>query len=109
MAGLLSDETRQSVEGTPALKNLPVLGALFRSNDYRRRETELVILVSPYIATHSSPAEMARPIDGFAPESELKELFFGHINRVYGTGSDPANHRYRGDYGYIIEYPGVKG
>jgi pilus assembly protein CpaC len=109
MAGLLSDETRQSVEGTPALKNLPVLGALFRSNDYRRRETELVILVSPYIATHSSPAEMARPIDGFAAESELKELFFGHINRVYGTGSDPANHRYRGDYGYIIEYPGVKG
>lgn len=109
MAGLLSDETRQSVEGTPALKDLPVLGALFRSNDYRRRETELVILVSPYIATHTSPAEIARPGDGYAAESELKELFFGHINRVYGTGSDPANHRYRGDYGYIIEYPGVKG
>lgn len=109
MAGLLSDETRQSVEGTPALKNLPVLGALFRSNDYRRRETELVILVSPYIATHTTSQEIARPIDGFAPQSELKELFFGNINRVYGTGWDPANHRYRGDYGYIIEYPGVKG
>jgi pilus assembly protein CpaC len=109
MAGLLSEDTRQSVEGTPALKNLPVLGALFRSNDYRKRETELVILVTPYIATHSSPAEIARPGDGFAPQSELKELFFGNINRVYGHGDDPANHRYRGDYGYMIEYPGVKG
>lgn len=109
MAGLLSDETRQSVEGVPALKNLPVLGALFRSNDYRKRETELVILVTPYIATHAQPGELAKPVDGFAPQSELKELFFGHINRVYGRGGDPANHRYRGDYGYIIEYPGVKG
>ncbi|MDX2307317.1 MAG: type II and III secretion system protein family protein [Hyphomicrobium sp.] len=109
MAGLLSDETRQSVEGVPALKNLPVLGALFRSNDFRKRETELVILVTPFLATHSEPDELARPGDGFAPESELKELFFGHINRVYGHGGDPANHRYRGDYGYIIEYPGVKG
>ena len=109
MAGLLSDETRQSVEGTPALKNLPILGALFRSNDFRKRETELVILVTPYIATHSQPGEIAKPGDGFAPQSELKELFFGNINRVYGHGEDPANHRYRGDYGYIIEYPGVKG
>ncbi len=109
MAGLLSDESRQSVEGVPGLKNLPVLGALFRSNDFLKRETELVILVTPFIATHTSPDQIAKPIDGFMPQSELKELFFGNINRVYGVGSDPANHRYRGDYGYIIEYPGVKG
>lgn len=109
MAGLLSDETRQSVEGLPGLKNLPVLGALFRSNDYRKRETELVILVTPYLATHAPKSEMAKPTDGYAPSSELRELFFGHINRVYGHGGDPANHRYNGDYGYVIEYPGVKG
>lgn len=109
MAGLLSDDTRQNVEGLPGLKNLPVLGALFRSNDYLRRETELVILVTPYIATHAPTAEMSRPSDGFAPSSELRELFMGHINRVYGPGDDPANHRYNGDYGYVIEYPGVKG
>ncbi len=109
MAGLLSDETRQSVEGVPGLKNLPVLGALFRSNDFRKRETELVILVTPYIATHSQPGELAKPTDGYMPQNELKELFFGNINRVYGHGEDPANHRYRGDFGYIIEYPGVKG
>jgi pilus assembly protein CpaC len=109
MAGLLSDETRQSVEGVPGLKNVPVLGALFRSNDFRRRETELVILVTPYIATHSDPGQMAKPTDGFMSQNELKELGRGNINRVYGPGEDPANGRARGNFGYMIEYPGVKG
>ncbi len=112
MAGLLSDDTRQSVEGTPALMNLPVLGALFRSNDYRRRETELVILVTPYLATHASRQEMATPEQGFMSSSELRELFFGRINRVYGgPGHVPPRGAYHGDYGFIIEYPdaGLKG
>jgi pilus assembly protein CpaC len=111
MAGLLSDDVRQSVEGVPGLKNLPVLGALFRSNDFRRRETELVILVTPYIATHAHKDELARPGSTYAPVSELKELFFGHINRIYGGPGLPEGQRYRGDFGYIVEYPyaGVKG
>ena len=60
MAGLLSDQTRQNVEGVPGVKDVPVLGALFRSNDYQRRESELVILVTPYLATHA-PQERVRP------------------------------------------------
>ncbi len=107
MAGLLSDETRQSAEGVPGLKNLPVLGALFRSNDFRRRETELVILVTPYLATHTQARELAKPGDGYAPENSLRELFFGNINRVYGYSTVPRG--YQGDYGFIIDYPGVKG
>jgi pilus assembly protein CpaC len=105
MAGLLSEDTRQSVEGVPGLKEMPVLGALFRSNDYRRRETELVILVTPYLATHAPKAEFAGPADGYLPQSELKELFFGNINRVYGRPEAPPRGRYHGDYGYAIEYP----
>lgn len=111
MAGLLSDETRQSVEGVPGLKSLPILGQLFRSNDYRRRETELVILVTPYLATHMSAREAGSPDEGFAPASDLKTIFFGHLNRIYGPpGRDPAG-RYEGDFGFVIEYPdpGVKG
>jgi pilus assembly protein CpaC len=111
MAGMLSDDTRQSVEGVPGLKNLPVLGQLFRSNDYRRRETELVILVTPYIATHMTPKQAARPDKGFAPQSDLKTIFFGHLNRLYGpiggvTGPPPD-----GEFGFIIAYPepGTKG
>ena len=110
MAGLLSEDTRQSVEGMPMMKNLPILGALFRSNDYKRRETELVILVTPYIASHASAQALAKPTDGFMAQTELKELFFGHINRVYGGPGAPGSiRRFFGDYGYIIEYPGVRG
>ncbi len=111
MAGMLSDDTRQSVEGVPGLKNLPVLGQLFRSNDYRRRETELVILVTPYIATHMAPSQAARPDKGFAPTSDLNSILFGRLNRLYGpiggvTGPPPE-----GDFGFIISYPepGTKG
>jgi pilus assembly protein CpaC len=111
MAGLLSEDTRKSVEGVPGLKEMPVLGALFRSNDYRRRETELVILVTPYLATHAAKNEFAGPDDGYMPPSELKELFFGHINRVYGRPEGSAPGRYHGDFGFVIEYPdpGEKG
>jgi pilus assembly protein CpaC len=105
MAGLLSEDTRKSVEGVPGLKEVPVLGALFRSNDYRQRETELVILVTPYLATHAPRAEFATPDQGYLPQSELKELFFGHINRVYGRPEAPPRGRYHGDFGFVIEYP----
>lgn len=110
MAGLLSDDTRQSVEGVPGLMKLPVLGQLFRSNDYRRKETELVILVTPYLATHMAPEQVGRPDQGFAPASDLRSIFMGHMHRLYGSGRAPEG-RYEGEHGFVVEYPdpGVKG
>ena len=110
MAGLLSDETRQSVEGVPGLKDIDILGALFRSNDYRRRESELVILVTPYMATHAPRSEFARPDGGYAPSSTRNELLFGHLNRIYGPPGYRPHGRYEGDVGFIVDYPdsGVK-
>jgi pilus assembly protein CpaC len=105
MAGLLSDQTRQSVEGLPSLKDVPVLGALFRSNDYQRRESELVILVTPYLATHAPKSAFARPDGGYAPTSTLRELFLGHINRIYGPPGYRPHGRYEGDFGFILDYP----
>ena len=106
MAGLLSDQTRQSVEGVPELKNIPVLGALFRSRDYQRSETELVILVTPYMVNPVETSELTRPDKGFAPAAQLQSMFLGHLNRVYGGGGDilPAG-RGKDNYGYIVEYP----
>jgi len=111
MAGLLSDDTRQSVEGVPGIKNLPVLGALFRSNDYQRKESELVILVTPYLATHAAHAQFARPDSGYAPSSTLRELLMGHINRIYGPPNYVPQGSYQGEFGFIIDYPdpGSKG
>jgi pilus assembly protein CpaC len=105
MAGLLSDQTRQSIEGTPGVKDLPVLGALFRSNDYQKRETELVILVTPYLATHGHKSQFARPDGGYAPAGTLRELFLGHINRIYGPPDYRPTGRYEGDFGFILDYP----
>jgi pilus assembly protein CpaC len=108
MAGLLSDDTRQSVEGVPGLKDVAVLGSLFRSNDYRRRESELVILVTPYLATHAPKSEFARPDGGYAPSSTRRELLLGHLNRIYGPPGYRPQGRYEGDIGFIIDYAGVK-
>jgi pilus assembly protein CpaC len=105
MAGLLSDQTRQNVEGTPGVKDVPILGALFRSTDYQRRESELVILVTPYLATHAHKSEFARPDGGYAPSSTLQELLLGHINRIYGPPGYRPTGRYEGDFGFILDYP----
>ncbi len=107
MAGMLSDDTRQNVDGVPGLKNVPILGQLFRSNDYHRRETELVILVTPYIATHMTKAQASKPDKNFAPASDLKSIFFGHMHRLYG----PIGGSLEGEFGFIIAYPdaGTKG
>jgi len=105
IAGLLSDQTRQNVDGVPELKNLPVLGALFRSRDYQRNETELVVIVTPYVVKSAEPGELSKPDEGFAPASGLQGLFLGYLHRVYGEpGHVPAG-SYRGDYGFIIDYP----
>lgn len=84
MAGLISEDTRKSIDGMPGLKDLPVLGTLFRSQDFIKKETELVVLVTPYVARPNSMQNMARPTDGLAPASDLKTNVLGHLNRVYG-------------------------
>ena len=85
MAGLISEDMRKNIDGTPALKDLPILGTLFRSQDFIKNETELVVLVTPYVARPSAIQKLAKPTDGLAPASDLKSNFLGHINRVYGS------------------------
>ena len=57
----VSDDTRQSVVGVRGITSIPILGALFRSNDYRRKESELIILVTPYVATHAPRRTLPAP------------------------------------------------
>ncbi len=84
LAGLLSEDTRKNIDGLPGLKDVPVLGTLFRSNDFIKRETELVVLVTPYMVKPVARQKLARPDDGFAPATDHKFNFYGHLNRVYG-------------------------
>ena len=103
MAGLISQKTRQAVNGLPGLKNLPVLVALFRSRDYVKQESELVILVTPYIVKPVSDRKLVTPDAGFAPASDAKANLLGHFNRVYGRRGKMPNGRQHGDYGFIVE------
>lgn len=102
MAGLLSDQTRQNIDGFPELRNLPVLGALFRSKDYLRSESELVVLVTPFIVKPGDPDAMSRPDEGFAPASDLRGQFLGSLNRLYSNAAARAANR---DVGFIVDYP----
>ena len=104
MGGLLQDNVRQAISGFPGLAKLPILGTLFRSRDYERKETELVIIVTPYLVKPASRDALARPDDGFAPAGDGPANFLGRINRVYGVEGKPAPAgSYRGTYGFIFE------
>jgi pilus assembly protein CpaC len=103
IAGLLSEDTRQNIDGFPGLKNVPILGTLFRSRDYLKQETELVVIVTPYMVRPVARQELARPLDGMGDPTDRKANFLGHINRIYGAGRPAPVGDLKGDYGFIVE------
>jgi pilus assembly protein CpaC len=103
MGGLLQDDVRQSIGGLPGLKKLPILGSLFRSRDYLRNETELVIMVTPYLVKPVGRPMLARPDDGFSTPNDFEATFLGHLNNVYGGPGQAPSGSYQGRYGYIYE------
>jgi pilus assembly protein CpaC len=104
MAGLIQDQTKQAINGLPGLSQLPVLGALFRSRDYINNQTELMVLVTPYIVRAVAQKDLSRPDDGFAATSDPQADLLGSINRIYGVPGrvEPARN-YRGTYGFITD------
>jgi pilus assembly protein CpaC len=104
MAGLIQDQTKQAINGLPGLSQLPVLGSLFRSRDYINNQTELMVLVTPYIVRAVAQKDLSRPDDGFASASDPQTDLLGSINRIYGVPGrvDPARN-YRGAYGFITD------
>ena len=103
LAGLLSEDSRQNIDGFPGMKDLPILGTLFRSRDYQRKETELVVIVTPYMVRPVARQELARPLDGLGDPTDRKANFLGHINRIYGGGRPAPVGDLKGDYGFIVE------
>jgi len=84
--------------------NIPVLGALFRSRDYQKSETELLIIVTPYITKPSSATQIARPDEGFVEAKDPQTVIMGRINKIYGVAGAPNDGgRYRGQIGFIAD------
>jgi pilus assembly protein CpaC len=104
MAGLIQDQTKQAINGLPGMSQIPVLGSLFRSRDYVNNQTELMVLVTPFIVRAVAQKDLSRPDDGFAASSDPQAELLGSINRIYGVPGrvEPAQN-YRGTYGFITD------
>ncbi|MES2724341.1 MAG: type II and III secretion system protein family protein [Pseudomonadota bacterium] len=104
IAGLLQEKTKQNLDGLPGMTTLPVLGALFRSRDYLSGETELVVIVTPYIVTPTSPGRLQTPVDGMRIASDHSTLLMGELTKAYKAKPQAqAGRAYQGPYGYVIE------
>ncbi|MCA1453950.1 type II and III secretion system protein family protein [Bradyrhizobium sp. BRP22] len=104
MAGLIQQKTKQAINGMPGVDQLPILGALFRSQDFVNNETELMVLVTPYVVRAVAQKELSRPDDGFAPAADSQSTLLARINRIYGVAAraEPVG-AYPANFGFIID------
>src|SRR3954467_799742 len=104
MAGLIQQQTKQAVNGLPGANQIPILGALFRSQDFVNNETELMVLVTPYVVRAVAQKELSRPDDGFAPASDAQSALLGRMNRIYGIAArmDPVT-GHQVNFGFFID------
>ncbi len=87
IAGLLQNGITHDLNKVPGLGEVPVLGALFRSDQFRRNESELVIIVTPYIVRPVSATKIAAPTDGLIPPTDVDRILFGRVQHpTTGTG-----------------------
>jgi pilus assembly protein CpaC len=104
LAGMIHEQTKQQLNGIPGLMNLPVLGTLFKSRDYVNRQSELVVLVAPYIVRAVAQKDLSKPDDGFADASDPSSILLGRFNRLYGVpGRVEPRPALRGNYGFILD------
>ena len=103
MAGLIQDTVKQHINGIPGLKNLPVLGTLFRSRDFQSDQTELVVIVTPYVVSPVNEKQLATPFERFNTPTDRQTILFGRLNKIYGIAGDGPKGTYHGNVGYIVE------
>lgn len=104
LAGLIQTRTRQTLDQLPGIKKLPVLGALFQSRDFENQETELVVIVTPYLVDPTTKDQLQTPADGFVNASDPQTVFFGKLNAQYaGAGKGLSKDNYSAPVGFIEE------
>jgi pilus assembly protein CpaC len=104
LAGLIQEQTKQAINGIPGMMQLPILGTLFKSRDFVNRQTELAVIVTPYVVRAVAANKLSRPDDGFADSSDPSAVLLGRLNRIYGV-ANPAvpPGSYHGKYGFILD------
>lgn len=104
LGGLIREESRQSTSGTPGVKDVPGLGALFRNRDDLNTQQELVIIVTPYLVDPTHPDKLQTPLDGFKAASDGDYLLLGRLNDVYGKKADKIEAgNLAGPFGHVVD------
>lgn len=105
LAGMIQEQTKQQINGVPGLMQLPILGSLFKSRDYINRQSELMVLVTPYVVRAVAQKQLSRPDDGFADSNDASSVLLGRFNRIYGNGeaTSVVSRNHRNNYGFILD------
>lgn len=104
LAGLIQSRSRQTIDQLPGLKKLPVLGSLFQSRDFINEETEMVVIITPYLVDPAKKDELKTPADGYVNASDPQTIFFGKLNAQYAeAGKGLSKENYSAPVGFIEE------
>ncbi|HTT84408.1 MAG TPA: type II and III secretion system protein family protein [Rhizomicrobium sp.] len=103
IAGLLQHTTKEDIDAFPGLKDMPVLGALFRSRDFQNNETELVVIVSAYLVDPTHESKLAAPTDNFIPATDAEQDILGKMNAIYSNDPHGLKSAADGKAGFIVE------
>ncbi|SFL13895.1 type II and III secretion system protein family protein [Shimia haliotis] len=107
IAGLLEDDFTDNTAQVPWLGDIPVLGALFRSADFQRSQSELVIIVTAHLVTPTRGEALALPTDRVKPPTEQELFLFGHVTggerKQKGAAGEVAKQDFSGSYGYVMD------
>ena len=104
LAGLIQSRARQTIDQLPGVKKLPIIGALFQSRDFENQETEMVVIITPYLVDPAKKDELKTPADGFVNASDAKTIFFGKLNAQYAEpGKGLSKENYSAPVGFIEE------
>jgi len=104
IGGLLDERMSRAIDKLPGLANVPILGALFRSNNFKREETELVILVTPYLVAPSPVNAIAVPTDHVQASSDAEAIFLGRLEKQYSVGGGAGMRgSFSGSVGFVLD------
>jgi len=104
IAGLLQQTTKQTIDSLPGMTSMPILGTLFRSRDFLDGQTELVVIVTPYIIDPTRPQNLQTPADGLMIANDMSTVLMGRLNKVVKAPAGAnAGRAYQGPVGYVIE------
>lgn len=104
LAGLLQQTTKETIDSLPGMTSMPILGSLFRSRDFLNNQTELVIIITPYIIDPTKPQNLQTPADGLRFAGDMSTVLLGRLNKVVKAPAGAnAGRAYQGPVGYVIE------